>query len=347
MYHYRAHFSYHPDDDLYIPCHELGISFQRGDILHVINRDDPHWWQAYRDGEWTQTLAGLIPSLSLQQHRMALQKQKREQDLKEQREAERNSPAKKKSSSATSLLCAKKSNKRKRHNSPFKKANTERFDIPPYEEMALYYPQANQKRPLILVGPPSIGRHELRLRLLEDKNRFAAAVPHTSRVKGEGEIDGQDYHFVARPLFEEYISAKRFVEHGEYDKQYYGTSLDAVRTVINSGKICVLNLQPLSLQILHESDLKPYVVFLTPPTLQTYRQQRAKYGDPCKEDEYRDSVAIAQDMEENYGHYFDSVIPFDDVDYVFQQLMYEINLLEREPQWVPARWVRQPSVSLN
>ena len=65
--------------------------------------------------------AGLIPSLSLQQHRMALQKQKREQDLKEQREAERNSPAKKKSSSATSLLCAKKSNKRKRHNSPFKK----------------------------------------------------------------------------------------------------------------------------------------------------------------------------------------------------------------------------------
>ena len=61
-----------------------------------------------------------------------------------------------------------------------------------------------------------------------------------------------------------------------------------------------------------------------------------------QEDEYRDSVAIAQDMEENYGHYFDSVIPFDDVDYVFQQLMYEINLLEREPQWVPAKWVRQP-----
>ena len=61
----------------------------------------------------------------------------------------------------------------------FLSANTERFDIPPYEEMALYYPQANQKRPLILVGPPSIGRHELRLRLLEDKNRFAAAVPRT------------------------------------------------------------------------------------------------------------------------------------------------------------------------
>ena len=58
----------------------------------------------------------------------------------------------------------------------------ERFDILPYEEMALYYPQANQKRPLILVGPPSIGRHELRLRLLEDKNRFAAAVPRNTII---------------------------------------------------------------------------------------------------------------------------------------------------------------------
>ena len=60
QFHYRAHFTYNPGDDLYIPCHELGISFQRGDILHVINKDDPNWWQAYRDGEWTQTLAGNI-----------------------------------------------------------------------------------------------------------------------------------------------------------------------------------------------------------------------------------------------------------------------------------------------
>ena len=156
VYHYRAHFSYHPDDDLYIPCHELGISFQRGDILHVINRDDPHWWQAYRDGEWTQTLAGLIPSLSLQQHRMALQKQKREQDLKEQRDAERNSPARKKSSSASSLLCAKKSNKRKRHNSPFKKGKT--------NFSADFYRECNKTAAFFLVQPPPKGLTFLRMK---------------------------------------------------------------------------------------------------------------------------------------------------------------------------------------
>jgi len=54
-------------------------------------------------------------------------------------------------------------------------------------------------------------------------------IADTSRAKGEGEIDGQDYNFVTRVQFEEYISKGHFVEHGEYEKAYYGTSLDSIR----------------------------------------------------------------------------------------------------------------------
>lgn len=60
--HVRAYFDYDPSDDPFLPCRELGLSFQKGDILHVINQDDPNWWQSYRDGdEDNQPLAGLIP----------------------------------------------------------------------------------------------------------------------------------------------------------------------------------------------------------------------------------------------------------------------------------------------
>lgn len=65
--HLKAHFDYDPEDDLYIPCKELGISFLKGDILHVISQEDANWWQAFREGEEDQTLAGLIPSKSFQQ----------------------------------------------------------------------------------------------------------------------------------------------------------------------------------------------------------------------------------------------------------------------------------------
>ena len=58
----KAHFDYDPSDDPYVPCRELGLSFQKGDILHIISQADPNWWQAYRDGdEDNQPLAGLVP----------------------------------------------------------------------------------------------------------------------------------------------------------------------------------------------------------------------------------------------------------------------------------------------
>ena len=56
----------------------------------------------------------------------------------------------------------------------------------------------------------------------------------------------------------------------------------SIRTVVNSGKICVLNLQPSSLPSIHESDLKPYVVFLSPAAPQLARQQAAKQGQLFK-----------------------------------------------------------------
>ena len=50
------------------------------------NQKDEKSQQAYCDGEWTQTLPGLIPSLALQQHRLALQKQKQDQEAREQQQ---------------------------------------------------------------------------------------------------------------------------------------------------------------------------------------------------------------------------------------------------------------------
>lgn len=67
-----------------------------------------------------------------------------------------------------------------------------------YEEVSLYYPRPNRKRPIVLIGPPNIGRHELRQRLMRDAARFAAAIPHTSRTRRDDETDGQDYHFITR-----------------------------------------------------------------------------------------------------------------------------------------------------
>ncbi|XP_060869437.1 protein PALS1 isoform X1 [Metopolophium dirhodum] len=340
--HMKAHFDYDPEDDGYIPCRELGISFQKGEILHVISQEDANWWQAFREGEEDQTLAGLIPSKSFQHQREA---------LKQTITGEK--PDKNKPKKQNTLLCGKKNLKKRKKKSlyqdggyPIYSSNSDEYEaeeILTYEEVALYYPRANHKRPIVLIGPPNIGRHELRQRLMEDRDRFAAAIPHTSRAKKDGEIDGQDYHFITRVQFESDILSRKFVEHGEYEKAYYGTSLDAIRSVVNYSKICVLNLHPQSLKILRSSDLKPFVVFVAPPSLEKLRQKRLKNGEPYKEEELKEIIEKAREMEDKFGHYFDMIIINNDTERAYHQLLNEINSLEREPQWVPATWVKTAS----
>ena len=41
----RPHFDYDPAHDNLIPCREAGMCFKRGDILQIVNREDPNWWQ--------------------------------------------------------------------------------------------------------------------------------------------------------------------------------------------------------------------------------------------------------------------------------------------------------------
>ena len=79
---------------------------------------------------------------------------------------------------------------------------------------------------------------------------FFRHFPDTSRAQkapsqGEdSELDGKDYHFVSREKFQNDIHGNKFIEYGEYERNLYGTSVDSVKEVINSGKICVLNVEP-------------------------------------------------------------------------------------------------------
>ncbi|XP_053553659.1 protein PALS1 [Bombina bombina] len=327
--HVKAHFDYDPSDDPYVPCRELGLSFQKGDILHVISQDDPNWWQAYRDGdEDNQPLAGLVPGKSFQQQREAMK-----QTIEEDKEPEKSGK----------LWCAKK-NKKKRKKILYNANKNDDYDneeILTYEEMSLYHQPANRKRPIVLIGPQNCGQNELRLRLMNSEpDRFAAAVPHTSRGRRDNEVAGRDYHFVSRQMFESDNASGKFIEFGEFEKNLYGTSVDSVRQIINSGKICLLSLHTQALKMLRNSDLKPYIIFIAPPSQERLRALLAKEGRNPKPDELREIIEKAREMEQNNGHYFDTAIVNTDLEKAFQELLRLINKLDTEPQWVPSSWLR-------
>ncbi|XP_010774811.1 MAGUK p55 subfamily member 5b isoform X3 [Notothenia coriiceps] len=323
--HVRAYFDYDPSDDPFVPCRELGLSFQKGDILHVISQDDPNWWQAYRDGdEDNQPLAGLIPGKSFQQQRETLKRTITDRSREQQGK----------------IWYAKKGRRQRKKPVSTLSRNADYEDIPTYEEMSLYHQPANRKRPIALIGPTNSGHDELRRRLLSiEPEKFAVAVPYTTRNIRIHERNGREYHFVSRPAFETDLAAGKFIESGDFGKNLYGTSTDSVRHVVNSGRICLLCLHTRSLQILRTSNLKPYVLFIAPPSQERLRTLLATEGKTPKPDDLKEIIEKAREMELDFGHFFDATIVNMDPDQAFYELRRLIEKLDTEPQWVPTSWL--------
>lgn len=63
----QPHFDYNPANDNLIPCKEAGLAFERGDVLQIVNREDPNWWQVSFAIEW-QRIYRCIWNRMLQTH---------------------------------------------------------------------------------------------------------------------------------------------------------------------------------------------------------------------------------------------------------------------------------------
>eukprot|EP00794_Sanderia_malayensis_P020603 gene20603-22636_t len=331
---YRAQFDYDPYDDTYLPCRELGLAFRNGDILEILeNQEDPNWWQAKKIDEESVGLAKLIPSKTFQQQREATKV-----TLREEKEPETTKQKKR-------CFCIRRKKKTPKKTD----ATKPEFavdEILTYEEMVQIYPDPAKKRPIVLIGPPKVGRREMRNRLISTENdRFAPAIPHTSRPPKLGEMNGKDYFFISQDDFQRDIADHKFVEYGQYEGFYYGTSIEAIQKVINNGKVCVLNLHCQALPVLKNSDLRPYVVFITLPSFDQLRKLRQSSGEPfnpnvtVKDDDLVDLIERAREMDIEYGHYFDNQVVNQNLDKAYEELLRLANFIETQPQWIPAAWV--------
>ncbi|XP_064380636.1 MAGUK p55 subfamily member 2 isoform X3 [Dromaius novaehollandiae] len=312
----RCHFDYDPGCDSLIPCKEAGLRFAAGDLLHIVNQDDPNWWQACHVEGGS---AGLVPSQLLEEKRKAFVK----------RDLEVPPPA--------GALCGSLSGKRKKRMMyvTTKNAEFDRHELLIYEEVARMPPF--RRKTLVLIGAQGVGRRSLKNKLLlSDQARYGTAVPHTSRKPKGGERDGHGYRFASRGEMEADIRAGRYLEHGEYEGNLYGTRLDSIRAVLAAGK---------AVKVLRTAEFVPYVVFIEAPDCETLRaMNRAALASgvatkQLTDAEARRTVEESGRIQRGYGHYFDLSLTNADLEQTFGRLREAVERLRAEPQWVPVAWV--------
>lgn len=66
----------------------------------------------------------------------------------------------------------------------------------------------------------------------------------TSRRPRDEELNSNTYHFTSRTDMEADVKAGRFLEHGEYDGNMYGTKIDSIHEVVAAGRTCILDVNP-------------------------------------------------------------------------------------------------------
>uniref|UniRef100_A0A8C5HDP0 MAGUK p55 subfamily member 7 n=1 Tax=Gouania willdenowi TaxID=441366 RepID=A0A8C5HDP0_GOUWI len=339
----KALFDYDPKEDKAIPCREAGLAFKKGFVLHIMSKDDATWWQAKHEGD-ANPRAGLIPSKQFQ-------------------ESKKKALLSRHSLSQEILLSTRKSSQRsfrlsrrdkKTNKSMYECKKSEMYDtadVPTYEEVTPYRrPSGGKHRLVVFVGPSGVGLNELKRKLLIcDPQHFGVTIPHTSRAKKNQETDGVEYHFISKHLFETDIHNNKFIEYGEYKGNFYGTSLDSIRSVLSKNKVCLLDIQPHTIKHLRTAEFKPFVVFVKPPTVERLKETRknAKIipgkdekgsAKPFMDEDFEEMVSTAQIMEAQYGHLFEKVIVNDDLSAAFAELWSALKKLETETHWVPVSW---------
>ncbi|XP_073407530.1 MAGUK p55 subfamily member 4 [Dendrobates tinctorius] len=383
----RAMADYWPHQDPAIPCADAGLPFKRGEILQIVDQSDSMWWQARKASDlsrcaglipsnhllkrkqrefwWSQPFmshtclkASQLSTIG-EEEDMRLDEKFVEADEETFESEELKGDEEDYGSDGQAYVIAgfrrsMRLCRRKSHNIQFScysrcPSSCYHTLAAPYEEVVRYQRRpCDRHRLIVLMGPSGVGVNELRKQLIRlNPNISYSPVPHTTRHKKSYEENGREYFFVTKETFESMIYSHSFLEYGEYKGHMYGTSVDTVKDILDAGKICVIDLEPLGITGTRTHELKPYVIFIKPASRNCMRQTRRtasiltdyyvnlKY----KEEDFQEIEETAKKMEDQFSQFFDQVLVNDDLQSASVQLLSIVRRAQDEPQWIPASWI--------
>lgn len=102
--------------------------------------------------------------------------------------------------------------------------------------------RGNAEKPIVISGPSGVGKGTLiSMLMMEFPSMFGFSVSHTTRSPRSMERDGVHYHFADKKVMEKEIKDGKFLEFASVHGNLYGTSIESVEVVTDSGKVYILD----------------------------------------------------------------------------------------------------------
>lgn len=98
--------------------------------------------------------------------------------------------------------------------------------------------RGDAEKPVVISGPSGVGKGTLINMLMKEfPSMCGFSVSHTTRAPRDKEKNGVHYHFTERSVMEKDIKYGKFLEFASVHGNLYGTSIEAVEAVADSGKV--------------------------------------------------------------------------------------------------------------
>ncbi len=156
----------------------------------------------------------------------------------------------------------------------------------------------------VVSAPSGAGKTSLVRRTVKELSQLSVSVSHTTRGIRPGEVDGEDYHFVNRDVFEQMIEAGQFLEYANVFGNYYGTSIDVVKAMLAIGIDVILEIDWQGAEQVRKSLPDAVSIFILPPSRAALIDRLTNRGqDSAEVIERRTSEAIDEMRQYQHADY--------------------------------------------
>lgn len=164
----------------------------------------------------------------------------------------------------------------------------------------------------VFSAPSGAGKSSLAKALMELEPTLATSISHTTRAPRPGEENGVHYHFVTPKQFKAMVDNDEFLEHATVFDNAYGTSQQAVQSLLDQDKNVILDIDWQGARTVKEKMSAVKTVFILPPSRQELENRLASRGQDSDEIIARRMSDAISEMR----HYdeFDYVVVNDDFD---------------------------------